>query len=191
MNVALVVAAYNQPEWLKRLVDTAQGTRHELEIHLHLHSDDPATANACEDLAARPYVQYHPHGHNRGLSRTWNDGMLAAYDEGAAVVVIANDDIAFAPGDLDRLAGLHEENCGDTHVEHGGSSAIFTDPALAAANGPTQARNMAYYRRKWGGDGDHERFEHPFDNPAFGLRIAPDHRAHPYGPDFDRTPVSA
>jgi GT2 family glycosyltransferase len=258
MNVALVVAAYNQPQWLKRLVDTAQGTRHELEIHLHLHSDDPATANACQALAARPYVRYHPHKYNRGLSRTWNDGMLAAYDEGAAVVVIANDDIAFGPGDLDRLAakatqsrehyivscagyhhryrrhlpshgyscfavnpialqtvgcfdenffpaycedqdyarrarlaGLHEENCGDTHVEHGGSSAIFTDPALAAANGPTQARNMAYYRRKWGGDGDHERFEHPFDNPAFGLRIAPDDRAHPYGADFDRTPVSA
>jgi GT2 family glycosyltransferase len=255
MNVALVVAAYNQPEWTRRLVDSATaGPGDDLQIHLFLHSRDPGTVAACEELASRREVRYHPYGENRGLSRTWNEGVLAAYDAGADVVIVVNDDVAFAPGDIDRiatkaaahrecyivscagyhhryqrhlpshgfacfainpvalqiigcfdenffpaycedqdysrrarLAGLHEENCADTRIEHGGSSAIFSSPQLAATNGVTHGRNMAYYRRKWGGDGDHERFDHPFANPAFGLRIPPEQREHPYGPGFDRS----
>jgi GT2 family glycosyltransferase len=257
MNIAVVVAAYNQPAWTRRLVESAAGSRHDVEIHLFLHSRDASTVAACEELAERPDVRYHPFGTNRGLSRTWNDGILAAYGDGADVVLVANDDIALAPGDVARLAakaaahrdryivtcagyhhrlaralpshgyacfainpvaievigcfdenffpaycedqdysrrarlaGLHEENCADTRVEHGGSSVIHSSPDLAAANGVTHGRNIAYYRRKWGGDGDHERFEQPFANPEFGLHIAPECRAHPYGPGFDRRDLS-
>jgi GT2 family glycosyltransferase len=38
------------------------------------------------------------------VSRSWNDGILEAYADGTDIVIVANDDIRFSKGDLDRLA---------------------------------------------------------------------------------------
>lgn len=253
MRVDLVVAAYNQPERLERLVGSAVSATHDVAVHLFLHSTHPETVRACEHLAALPHVRYRPYAENRGLSRTWNDGLLDAYDDGADLVVIANDDVVFSPGDLDRLAakaashpdryivscaghherlgrrlashgyacfalnpialevigcfdenftpaycedqdyarraglaGLSEENCADTDVVHTGSSAIVASEDLRRRNAVTQALNMGYYARKWGGPAGDERFVTPFGHAAFGLRIAPEDRESPYGAGFDR-----
>jgi GT2 family glycosyltransferase len=234
-------------------VASAASDVHEVVIHLFLHSAHEETMLACERLATLPYVRYSAYGENRGLSRTWNEGLLDGYGEDADVVVIANDDVAFSPGDLDRLvaraaahrdryivscAGYHErhgrrlpshgyscfavnpialellgcfdenfspaycedqdyarraglaelteENCADTEVVHAGSSAIFASEELRQQNAGTQALNMAYYARKWGGLAGDERFSTPFANPSFGLRIPPEARAAPYGAGFDR-----
>jgi GT2 family glycosyltransferase len=253
-SVGLVVVAYNQPIWTERLVDAARDSEADVAVQLFLHSNDPATTAACEGLARRVEVRYHPYGENRGVSRSWNDGILTAYAEGADVVVVANDDVLPSAGDLDRiadkavrcsdryivscagkhsrlgrslpshgysffainpiaieligcfdenffpaycedqdyarraaLAGLSEENCADTMVLHIGSSAILSSRQLELQNRVTQRHNIAYYVRKWGGDAGSERFETPFGNPELGLRIAPEQRAAPYGPSYDRT----
>ncbi len=253
MRVDVVVPAYNQPAWIERLVASAASDAHEVTFRLFLHSTHEETRLACERLSALPRVHYLAYGENRGLSRTWNEGLLAAYDDGADVVVIVNDDVAFSPGDLDRLAGkavayrdryivscaghheryerrlpshgyscfavnpvalevlgcfdenfspaycedqdyarraslagLTEENCADTNVVHGGSSAIFASEELRRENARTQALNLAYYARKWGGPAGEERFATPFGAPSFGLRIAPEERETPYGTGFDR-----
>jgi GT2 family glycosyltransferase len=254
LRVGLVVIAYNQPVWTERLVDSARASKSDVAVHLFLHSKEEATTAACERLAARAEVRYYPYGENRGVSRSWNDGILTAFDEGADAVVVANDDVLPAAGDLDRLAekavrcsdryivscagpherlgrllpshgysffavnpvaietigcfdenffpaycedqdyarraglaGLSEENCADTTVLHAGSSAIFASPELALQNAITQRHNIAYYMRKWGGDAGSERFETPFGKPDFGLRIAREDRAAPYGAGYDRT----
>jgi len=253
-RVGLVVIAYNQPVWTERLVDSARDSKADVAVHLFLHSNDQATTAVCERLAARPEVRYYAYGENRGVSRSWNDGILTAYAEGADVVVVANDDVLPAVGDLDRvadkavrcsdryivscagphgrlgrslpshgysffavnaiaietigcfdenffpaycedqdyarraaLAGLSEENCAETMVLHGGSSAILASQELAFQNRITQSHNISYYLRKWGGDAGSEQFETPFANPELGLRIAPENRAAPYGPSYDRT----
>jgi GT2 family glycosyltransferase len=253
VRVDLVVPAYNQPAWIERLVASAASNLHHVVVHLFLHSTNQDTVRVCERLAATPHIRVRPYGENRGLSRTWNEGLLDAYGDGADVVVIANDDITLGPGDLDRiaakavahrdryivscagfheryqrrlpshgyscfavnpialemlgcfdenfspaycedqdyarragLAGLAEENCADTEVVHGGSSAIFASEELQRQNARTQALNMAYYARKWGGLAGEESFTTPFGNRSFGLRIAPEDRASPYGVGFDR-----
>ena len=253
LHLGLVVVAYNQPLWLERLLDASRAARSDVGVHLFLHSSEEATRDTCEQLAERPEVSYYGYGVNRGISRSWNDGILNAYAEGADVVIVANDDVLPEAGDLDRvarkavqcrehyivscagpherlgcflpshgysffainpiaieiigcfdenffpaycedqdyarratLAGLSEENCADTSVLHGGSSAIFASPQLALQNRITQAHNAAYYLHKWGGDAGREQFDTPFDNPALGLRITPDERAEPYGPGYDR-----
>lgn len=254
MKIAVVIVAFNQPEWLSRLIESGASVRHDVVYELHLHSTDGATVAACEALARREDVCYHAHKANRGLSRTWNDAILAGYDAGAHVVIVTNDDICFSPGDLDRLAeraadsrdsyivssagyherlgrqipslgyscfainpvaltmigcfdenffpaycedqdyarraglaGLSEENCSDTMVRHGGSSTIFADTALRGDNAVTQAHNLAYYRRKWGGLAGEETHDRPFGDPRIPLRIAPEIRAHPYGAEHDRS----
>ena len=249
-----MVPVFSPPEWVVRLVNSIGSTHAIVEVHLHLHSDSPETRATCLALADAPEVTLHAHGENRGLSRTWNDGMLAGYAEGVDVVLIVNDDVEFARGDVDRLtevaierrdcyivscagphgrhqqrmpshgyscfainpialevlgcfdenlfpaycedqdysrrarlAGLHEANCPDTEVFHGGSAAIFSDAGVRHRNAQSQARNMDYYCRKWGGDGDHERYERPFNDSTLGIRIPPERRHHPYGPKYDRT----
>jgi hypothetical protein len=45
---------------------------------------------------------------------------------------------------------------------------------------------MEYYRRKWGGDGGHELFNYPFNNPRLSYQIPARSRQTPYGPTYDR-----
>lgn len=252
-RVWVVVPVFSPPEWAVRLVRSLRPTRATVEVHLHLHSAASETRAACIALREAAEVTVHPHGENRGLSRTWNDGMLEGYAEAADVVLIVNDDVEFSRGDVDRvteaalerrdchivscagphgrhrqrmpshgyscfainpialevvgcfdenlfpaycedqdysrraqLAGLHEANCPDTEVFHAGSTSIFSDPGVRLRNAQSQALNQQYYRRKWGGDGDHEQFVRPFNDPALGVRIPPERRRHPYGPRYDR-----
>jgi GT2 family glycosyltransferase len=256
MNIALVTVAYNSAHGIGRLVETALPSEHDanLRVHLFLHSREPETMAACLRLADLPRVAYYPYGCNRGLGKSWNEGILNAYDAGADVVLVVNDDIHFSPGDVHkiakramlhrdryiiscagfhrrlnrrlpshgyscfainpiaierigcfdenffpcycedqdyayraRLAGLQEENCSDTMIYHGGSDTIYANPVLSVQNRLTQARNIQYYIRKWGGLGGQERFSHPFDNPQLGLRIASECRRSPYGLLHDRT----
>jgi GT2 family glycosyltransferase len=123
MRVDIVTVAYNCGSDVERLIDSAESDRHRVGVHLFLHSAHGPTASACARLAARPQVRYRPIGWNQGLSRSWNEGLLDAFGRGADLVIVANDDIVFGPGDLDRLAGTAAEHpesfivtCAGPHV---------------------------------------------------------------------------
>lgn len=105
MKVSIVVTAYNSPQ-ITKLFERAMmdSTKHDIDFYLYLHSKYPDTVSACSALANLYPVMYYSYGINRGLSRSWNDGSLEAYHNGADVVIIVNDDIYFSPGDVDKLA---------------------------------------------------------------------------------------
>jgi len=255
MKIAVVAIAYSSTSCPSSVLATADSASpHTVKCHLLRHSNYPNIVEECENIAQHPSVIYYPIGANRGVSRSWNEGMLAAYADHADVVIIANDDIVFAPGDLTkiaekaalcrdqyivscagfhqylnkripslgyacfainpiaieklgcfdenifpaycedvdyayraRLAGLHEENCPDTQLTHAGSKSILSDPALRRQNATTHGLNYQYYRRKWGGDGGHETYKHPFNDSRVGYYIAPDARHAPYGSTYDRS----
>jgi len=115
MKIALVSIAYNQPESIERLFAGASRIQHRLRFHLFLHSQHAPTMAACERIATDPRVQYHAHGKNHGVSRSWNEGMLEAYAEGADVVIIANDDIEIDSRNVDRLAAK-AAGCRDRYI---------------------------------------------------------------------------
>ncbi len=104
MHIGLVTIAYNATETLAGLLRSARTTRHDVRIHLFLHSRYGPTVTVCEEAARSRDVRYYPYGVNRGVSASWNDGALDAYGAGADAVVIANDDVYFSDGDLDRVA---------------------------------------------------------------------------------------
>jgi GT2 family glycosyltransferase len=71
-------------------------------------------------------VILYPYGVNRGLATSWNEGILAAYDMDADIVIVANDDIVFSEGDLDKMAEKAVANrdryivtCAGFHEGHG------------------------------------------------------------------------
>jgi GT2 family glycosyltransferase len=252
MRVEVVTIAYNQPEATKRLIESVVSREHDIRFRLFLHNSERAVVQVCDELAARRDVIYYPYGENRGLSKSWNEGMLDAFWGGADVVLIVNDDVVFKPHSLDIIAetavrnrdkyvihaegkthrkphsttlwfsafainpvaidklGCFDQNffpiyCEDSdyverarrvglekaiargaELEHGGSFSIAGDAALARQNEVTALRNVLYYRQKWGSKPGYGVYEHPFNDPACGLRIAPGERHAPY-PGYNRT----
>ena len=104
MIIAIVSVGCNPSDSITQLFVTARSSRHDVCFRLFLHSRHPMTMQACERLAAEPGVTYYPYGENRGVSKSWNEGMLDAYQAGADVVIIVNDDVHFSPYDVDKLA---------------------------------------------------------------------------------------
>lgn len=84
---------------------SASSERHRLRIHLVAQSEAPAVAIAAGRLAADvAQLTVHPYEPGRSLAACWNDALLRAYPDGADVLLLANDDVVFTQGDVDRLA---------------------------------------------------------------------------------------
>lgn len=247
IKTACIVIAYALPDDLLALFEA--GDAPNITWHLFLHRYEPAIVDACETIAVRGYprVIYIPHGTNRGLSASWNDGIENAYRLGADVAIIINDDMLPDSGDIQRVAqaaidhpecgiikcmgtdkrsgsrtpmefgltaitkrgwevvGCFDENISpiywedidwgrrhgltglplyaveDTSAVHQGSKTSLTVSDGVALAQQAYDRNQDYYIRKWGGTHHSgERFERPFDNPAFGLKIEYEDRHDPY-----------
>jgi GT2 family glycosyltransferase len=105
MRVLLVTIGYNLPGATARLLDSArQSCRSELVFLIISHTQMPEKIDELERLAQRPDVIYRSYGVNRGLSKSWNEGMLWGHEQGFDVTVVVNEDVVLASGDVDRLA---------------------------------------------------------------------------------------
>lgn len=108
MKVNIITIAYNLPEGTQKLVETAllDADKHDISFQLFLHSKHQATVEMCNSLHQKYPVIYYPYGENRGLANSWNEGIIAAFAEmnGIDVLILANDDVYFAAGDIDKIA---------------------------------------------------------------------------------------
>jgi GT2 family glycosyltransferase len=105
VRIALVTIGYNLPGATTRLWATARtGSRHDLVALMILHSQVSAKVQELEELARSPDVVYRDYGINRGLAKSWNEGILWGLEQGFDAVLVVNEDVVFAPGDVDRLA---------------------------------------------------------------------------------------
>lgn len=105
MNITMVNVAYGLPQANFRLMTSFYGpSKHQLSAKLFLHSNSPEVMTMAKEAQGKWGVQVLYYCFNRGLSRSWNEGILAAFEEGADLVYVVNDDIEFSPGDVDKLA---------------------------------------------------------------------------------------
>jgi GT2 family glycosyltransferase len=102
MTIHVTVVAYALADDLLQLYESCAGR--DVRWHVFLHSDFPPVVAACTQLARDSHVSVYPYRVNRGLARSWNEGLLAADRARAEFSVIANDDAYAAKGDLHRLA---------------------------------------------------------------------------------------
>lgn len=103
MNIHIVVIAYGLADDLLKLFQTANAIN--VTWHLFLHSHIDAVVRACDTIRnASPNVHFYNYGYNRGLAASWNEGLHHAYEDGADIALIANDDAYCNPGDVDRIA---------------------------------------------------------------------------------------
>jgi GT2 family glycosyltransferase len=115
MKIGIITVAYALAWSTHKMLETAltQLGEHERWVYLFRHSQHEDVKAICDRWADHHRVLDFPYGTNRGLSTSWNEGILEAYGHGCDVVLIVNDDIVFAPGDVDKLAeyaAQHREN---------------------------------------------------------------------------------
>jgi GT2 family glycosyltransferase len=116
MNIHVIVVAYGLADDLLRLFE--RGNAPNIMWHLFLHSSIPAVVQACDQIVATyPNLYYYKYMVNRGLSCSWNDGLLAAYRDGADVALIANDDVDPEPDAIQIIAQTAIDNPGKFKVE--------------------------------------------------------------------------
>jgi GT2 family glycosyltransferase len=247
MRVDIVVVATNQPELLQHLFETARAPWSQLRFRVHVHSRDEDVLRVCRSQMNSLNMNLYSHGSNRGLARSWNDGILSSFAAGADVVLVLNDDVWFSIGDIDKIARAAVERrehyvlfCEGLNVHRGTRVAHhfscfainpialkrlgcfdenFFPVGLEDVDYVLRARNLGmepytvtttdvfhavaatrrgselrarleaaqresheYFRRKWGAEwgGNRRLREHPFNNPQFGMRIAPEVRHLPY-----------
>lgn len=111
MRVDLITVAYGLPDDTKALVEKVlEESAHDVKVHLFLHSKYPEVVKVCKALAKNKAVKLYDYGVNRGLGKSLNEGLLAAYGGGADVAIVANDDLLPDDGAFDLLAELAMEN---------------------------------------------------------------------------------
>jgi GT2 family glycosyltransferase len=252
LNIHLIVVAYGLADDLLNLFQAANAPN--ITWHLFLHSEIESVVQVCGQIAQHSNVQYYPYKRNRGLSRSWNDGLWYAYRDFTEpnVAIIANDDILPEPDAvqilaeaalsnrrrfkidgimLDRrtntlvpsqygltainpialnmigffdenifpiywedvdynrraaLAGLEMLTVPEVKMVHGGSKTSVSVPGMVEYLSRFFNLNHEYYIRKWGGTVGQERYDEPFNEMGWGLRIGLCDRNAPY-PGHNRT----
>lgn len=113
MDIHIVTIAYGLPDDLENLLEyKPKSKKNKFHWHLFLHSQIADVVEVCEEAAKRKDVTYYPYGINRGLAKSWNEGILAGYDAGADVVIVINDDLMPGDGDIERIAEVAMEQRG-------------------------------------------------------------------------------
>lgn len=83
----------------------------DVTFHIFQHGTNPEIVDLCEALACDiANVHYYDYRQNRGLARSWNQGLLASRAMDADVMVLLNDDIQASRDDLLVLANAAVEH---------------------------------------------------------------------------------
>lgn len=107
MKIGVTTIAYNQAgpllKMAKTITNSAYYAGHTVEFHLFLHSKVKKVIEACQQLKSNYRTVYHPYKVNRGVSRSWNDGILDMMRNRCDVMFIANDDIWVTGDDIGKM----------------------------------------------------------------------------------------
>jgi len=106
MKVGIVTIAHSLPKLLQKLFDTATSKEHEVVFYLFGHTKDKEMRDLCFEIEGKlnPRVTFFDFQRNRGASVSWNDGLISASFAGCDVTILANSDIWFTDGDIDKFA---------------------------------------------------------------------------------------
>jgi GT2 family glycosyltransferase len=100
-NVGIIVVSYRtDPE---PLFNSIAASRHEVRWYLFVHGQDLRLRGKLDRFAASTNTCYFPYGVNRGLARSWNEGLLASFGDRNDVTIILNDDLFFYDGAFDEF----------------------------------------------------------------------------------------
>jgi len=103
INIHCIVVTYGLADDLRNLLMAADNVN--IQWKFFIHGDNPAVDEVVFDFMRR-FTRSHVYNYrtNRGLSRSWNEGVHQSYLGSADVAIILNDDMLPGPGDVQRVA---------------------------------------------------------------------------------------
>lgn len=99
--IGLVLVTY--AHWPQELITSIERSKRDVVWYIHHHGSDPELAEKIRGLGNRANFRVYMHMENRGLARSWNDGLREAYDDGADLALLLNDDLFFISDGFDRF----------------------------------------------------------------------------------------
>lgn len=116
MNIHITLIAYALD--LTPLIMALQGE--DVYWHVFQHSRNMDVILKCQALAlVVPNFTYFDYRENRGLSTSWNDGLVISQAQGADAMLILNDDVQISRDDMLKMAqgGIDHPECGIIEAE--------------------------------------------------------------------------
>ena len=109
MRLGAIVITYNiYPE---ALFASVAKTTHDIVWYIHHHHDNNQELESeLKKFSATCNVDLRLHRTNRGLSKSWNDGLGSSIDDGNDFALLLNDDLFFYEGAFDLFVGFLEKN---------------------------------------------------------------------------------
>jgi len=110
MRIGIVLVTYArdpEPLW-----DSIAGTEHDVTWRIHHHGDDPVLEDKLRQFSWSANAVLRLHHVNRGLSRSWNDGLEASFASGDDHTLLINDDLHFYPGEFDAFIAFLDRHRG-------------------------------------------------------------------------------
>ncbi len=164
MRVHLITVAYLS--LTQATVRSVLNCNLDVDLTIFTHSNDPDVLRVGRSAAASSEVILEDHRKNRGLSKSWNDGLLISRAVGYDATIIFGDDCVFSRGDIELIAETAAANpqthmvvCGGynkaakaTVANHGYSCFAITPAAIEKIGAFDQNFWPAYYE-----DNDYDR----------------------------------
>jgi GT2 family glycosyltransferase len=101
-KIGVIVISYNaDPE---PLFNSIQASGHGVRLYVFLHGQDARLKARLESVTAATNSRYFPYGINRGVARSWNEGLRASLDDGNEATLLVNDDLFFYGNGFDVFA---------------------------------------------------------------------------------------
>lgn len=101
MRVGIILITYcTSPA---ALVQSVRSDRHRIRWYAHHHGPPSWIDDDLQALASHADARLHLHHANRGVARSWNDGLAESIADGDELTLLVNDDLVFRAGGFDRF----------------------------------------------------------------------------------------
>lgn len=100
MKIGIIVVTFSLiPE---KLINSIEGkTAHKCRWYIHHHGNNQSLVNPLLSFSNKLDSKIYLHMFNRGLARTWNDGIGESFDDDNDFTIVINDDIQFIDDGFD------------------------------------------------------------------------------------------
>ena len=89
---------------------------------VYFHGHDRALEQRIGEAVAERKGRYFPYGSDRGLARSWNEGITLAQDSGADLIMLLNDDLFFYDGCFEQFT----KHCAEIKASDGSTGVVHT-----------------------------------------------------------------
>lgn len=112
MKVGIVIVVLRGLDY-QLLVKSIYSSGDDVNYYVYYHGRDIYDAKVLSEFFSRYNAKVFLHMMNRGLSRSWNDGIINAFDDACEICVLANDDCFFEKEAFASLLDAYKESEGD------------------------------------------------------------------------------